>query len=408
MKRDTEVKEYQTLLEKHRQTIPEEYNQIELCNELMNKDLDFYISISNRSDGKSFNYVGFFIKLAIEKGIGFMLVSRHFTLRYAYQELVDEIVSEMKGVNFNHIYYDKNDDYIKIGYKEDYIGIITDLNNATDLKYHSATLKYFPIIIYDEFLALEGDYLTDEWEKLKTIYQSIDRNKDEIPFITHPKIFLLGNAVNFSSPILANLDIFNYLQNHKINTTRQYNNILIELRKNKNVNDKKNLRAFDSSNDAMTTAEFNFNDYQLTSPNDMQYIQKNSNFFFIKTEFGYLKIIFNVSDLRTDIKYVPYVEDYQFCTQIDDVKKDVIYLDDKYYDYDSHHKQYYKKGSFITFDNAYSKQFVLDNPDLIALRIKKVIKKYFKTQQTVEPDIDKIYEDNYIERSKRAILKRLM
>lgn len=408
MKRETEVKEYQTLLEKHRKTIPEEYNQIELCNELMNKDLDFYISISNRSDGKSFNYVGFFIKLAIEKGIGFMLVSRHFTLRYAYQELVDEIVSEMKGVNFNHIFYDKNDDYIKIGYKEDYIGIITDLNNATDLKYHSATLKYFPIIIYDEFLALEGDYLTDEWEKLKTIYQSVDRNKDDIPFISHPKIFLLGNAVNFSSPILANLDIFKYLQNHKINTIRQHNNILIELRKNQNVNNKKNLRAFDSENDAMTTAQFNFNDYQLTNDNDIQYIQKNSDFFYIKTEFGYLKIIFNVNDLRTDIKFVPYVENYQFCTQIEDVKEDVIYLDERYYDYENHHKQYYKKGSFITFDNAYTKSFVLDNDDLIALRIKKVIKRYFKSKQTTEPDIDKIYEDNYIQRTKRAILNRLM
>lgn len=408
MKRETEVKEYQTLLEKHRKTIPEEYNQIELCNELMNKDLDFYISISNRSDGKSFNYVGFFIKLAIEKGIGFMLVSRHFTLRYAYQELVDEIVSEMKGVNFNHIFYDKNDDYIKIGYKEDYIGIITDLNNATDLKYHSATLKYFPIIIYDEFLALEGDYLTDEWEKLKTIYQSVDRNKDDIPFISHPKIFLLGNAVNFSSPILANLDIFKYLQNHKINTIRQHNNILIELRKNQNVNNKKNLRAFDSENDAMTTAQFNFNDYQLTDDNDIQYIQKNSDFFYIKTEFGYLKIIFNVNDLRTDIKFVPYVENYQFCTQIEDVKEDVIYLDERYYDYDNHHKQYYKKGSFITFDNAYTKSFVLDNDDLIALRIKKVIKRYFKSKQTTEPNIDKIYEDNYIQRTKRAILNRLM
>lgn len=408
MKRETEVKEYQTLLEKHRRTIPDEYNQIKLANELMNKDLDFYISISNRSDGKSFNYVGFFIKLAIEKGIGFMLVSRHFTLRYAYQELVDEIVSEMKGVNFNHIFYEKNDDYIKIGYKDDYIGIITDLNNATDLKYHSATLKYFPIIIYDEFLALEGDYLTDEWEKLKTIYQSVDRNKDEIPYISHPKIFLLGNAVNFSSPILANLDIFKWLQNHKINTTRQYNNILIELRKNDNVNNKKNLRAFDSTNDAMTTAQFNFNDYQLTSDNDMQYIQKNGDFFFIKTEFGYLKIIFNVNDLRTNIKFTPYVENYQFCTQIDDVKNDVIYLDEKYYDYEKHFKQYYKKGSFITFDNAYTKSFVLDNDDLIALRIKKVIKCYFKTRQTTEPDIDKIYENNYIERSKRAILKRLM
>ena len=408
MKRENEVKEFQNLLEKHRRTIPDEYNQIKLANELMNKDLDFYISISNRSDGKSFNYVGFFIKLAIEKGIGFMLVSRHFTLRYAYQELVDEIVSEMKGVNFNHIFYEKNDDYIKIGYKEDYIGIITDLNNATDLKYHSATLKYFPIIIYDEFLALEGDYLTDEWEKLKTIYQSVDRNKDEIPYISHPKIFLLGNAVNFSSPILANLDIFKWLQNHKINTTRQYNNILIELRKNDNVNNKKNLRAFDSTNDAMTTAQFNFNDYQLTSDNDMQYIQKNGDLFFIKTEFGYLKFIFNVNDLRTNIKFTPYVENYQFCTQIDDVKNDVIYLDEKYYDYEKHFKQYYKKGSFITFDNAYTKSFVLDNDDLIALRIKKVIKRYFKTRQTTEPDIDKIYENNYIERSKRAILKRLM
>ena len=408
MKRETEVKEYQNLLEKHRRTIPDEYNQIELCNELMNKDLDFYISISNRSDGKSFNYVGFFIKMAIEKGIGFMLVSRHFTLRYAYQELVDEIVDNMKGLNFNHIFYEKNDDYIKIGYKEDYIGIITDLNNATDLKYHSATLKYFPIIIYDEFLALEGDYLSDEWEKLKTIYQSVDRNKDEIPFITHPKIFLLGNAVNFSSPILANLDIFNYLQNHKINTVRQYDNILIELRKNDNVNNKKNLRAFDSQNDAMTTAQFDFNDYQLTNSNDMQYIQKNSDFFYIKTDLGYLKIIFNVNDLRTDIKFVPYVENYQFCTEIDDVKSDVIFLDERYYDYDNHHKQYYKKGSFITFDNAYSKQFVLDNPDLIALRIKKVIKRYFKTRQTTEPNIEKIYEDNYIQRTKRAILNKLM
>lgn len=408
MKREKEVKEYQNLLTKHRRTIPDEYNQIELCDELMNKKLDFYISISNRSDGKSFNYVGFFIKLAIEKGIGFMLVSRHFTLRYAYQELVDEIVSEMRGVNFNHIFYEKNDDYIKIGYKENYIGIITDLNNATDLKYHSATLKYFPIIIYDEFLALEGDYLTDEWEKLKTIYQSVDRNKDEIPYISHPKIFLLGNAVNFSSPILANLDIFKWLQNHKINTTRQYDNILIELRKNDNVNNKKNLRAFDSSNDAMTTAQFNFNDYQLTSDNDMQIIQKNSDFFYIKTEFGFLKIIFNCSNLRTDIKFAPYVEDYQFCTQIDDVKKDVIYLDEKYYDYDKHFKQYYKKGSFITFDNAYTKSFVLDNDELIALRIKKVIKRYLKMNQTVEPDIDKIYEDNYIERSKHAILKKLM
>lgn len=55
----TEIKEFQNFVTKFRKSIPEQYNQIELVDHLMNTELDFYISISNRSDGKTFNYIAF-------------------------------------------------------------------------------------------------------------------------------------------------------------------------------------------------------------------------------------------------------------------------------------------------------------------------------------------------------------
>lgn len=64
-----EVKDYQNFVTKFRRSIPKQYNQIELADDLMNLDIDFLISISNRSDGKTFNYVAFFMKLAIDLDI---------------------------------------------------------------------------------------------------------------------------------------------------------------------------------------------------------------------------------------------------------------------------------------------------------------------------------------------------
>src|SRR5699024_7973356 len=80
-----------------------------------------------------------------------------------------------------------NEFYKTLIYKDKAIALITDLNKATDLKYNSNYLKDFPIMVYDEFLALEGDYLPDEWERLKTIYASVNRD-DEIHYIKIPKV----------------------------------------------------------------------------------------------------------------------------------------------------------------------------------------------------------------------------
>lgn len=404
----SEIKKYQKFVRNFRNLIPDEYNQIELVDELPNTDLDFYISISNRSDGKSFNYVNFFIELSIDYGIGFMLVARHFTLRDAYRELVETIFFTKPNLKEHKLAFKRTDEYLAIIYGDEYIGCITDLNNATDLKYHSNFLKEFPVIIYDEFLAIEGDYLIDEWDKLKTIYESIDRNREGIPIIQFPKLVLLGNAVNFKSPILANLDIFNILERQKINTMRKHDNVLLELRRNDNANESRNTRAFNSDDDAMTTAEFDMNNFNIASNERKQAILKNSDFFYIKTERYYIKVVFNLDSLECYMAVEPYAKHYHFCTEVVDVKDGVILLEyEKYFD-EYHYKKYYR-NSGLYFDNAYSKDYVLENYHLIELKILKVIKKYIVTFRPQESQFDyneRIYNDNYYERTKMNLVKR--
>src|SRR5690625_7950052 len=101
------------------------------------------------------------------------------------------------------------------------ITIMTDLNSATGLKYFTHFLKKFSIMVYDEFLAIESDYLSDEWIRLQTIYESIDR-VEEYPLIYKPKILYLGNAVNFESPILHMLEIFNILYRKPLYIMKKY------------------------------------------------------------------------------------------------------------------------------------------------------------------------------------------
>src|SRR5699024_8877379 len=149
--------------EKH---IPERYNQIKLLDYLLDVDVDHLVSISNRSDGKSFNYIHALIKLSLDFGVRFMLIARHYTVRFAYQKFLLKILDKSKIYKSKDFMFMRTDFYITILYKDKEVGIITDLNQATDLKYHSNYLEDFPIMVYDEFLALEGDYLPDEWERL--------------------------------------------------------------------------------------------------------------------------------------------------------------------------------------------------------------------------------------------------
>lgn len=387
--------------------VPMEYNQIQLVRELFNDELDHYISISNRADGKSFNYIHFFMNLSIEKGIGFTLVARHYTVRFLLQDFVRKLADKSDIINTQDIMFRRGDFFTTIIHRDKEIGIITDLNQATDLKYASNYIEDFPIIIYDEFLALEGDYLPDEWDKLKTIYASIDRVKNR-PFIKFPKVFYLGNAVNFSSPILAALDLFNLLEKHQIDTMKQYGNILLEMRKNEQTNVTRNTRAFNEKDDDMTKGQFTINYYKIANEKDRQQINLNPKYIYVKLTGNYLKITYNPDNEKVLLSIVNFAEDYTFNLKLNDNKVGSTYLNENYFD-ERHYKKY-EKGIFL-FDNNFSKDTITSHfTNLEQLKIFKIIREH-EMDTRERPDFERneeVYKENYIERTKRALLKRFL
>lgn len=381
--------------------VPERYNQVQLLYELPNKEIDHYISISNRADGKSFNYIHFFIRFAIDYGVGFTLVSRHFTVRKSYQQLIKKIAEKSPDLNERDFVFFRDDFYITVVYKNKKIAIITDLNEATDLKYHSAYVSSFPIIVYDEFLALEDDYLPDEWEKLKTIYSSINREPD-IDVIGFPKMFYLGNAVNFSSPVLASLNLYNRLENHPINTVQQYSNILMEMRKNINANEERNLRAFNEQRDPMTEGQFEINNYEIATSDDHKQLAKASKEIYIKLKKNYMRITYNEDLSMIILAIVGYATNYSFNMELKDNRENSVYLKDSFFS-EKHAKKYLK--NIYKFENSFSKDFILNGMlNLTMLKLEKIISVYEGEIVSDKDWIEKRYHENYIEKTKRYIL----
>lgn len=402
---------YQDFLTDFRKNhIPPQYNQVMLLDELNNPDIDHFISISNRTDGKSMNYVHALMKIAIDYEIGLMLLSRNMMLRTSYQELINDIIDisdifDRRDFNFIRSQY-----YVSLNYKDKTIAIISDLNNASELKYFSNYIKKFPIMIYDEFLTLETEYLPDEWIRLKTIYESIDRI-EKYPLITKPKIFYFGNAVNFESPVLHGLKMFNILENHKMNTAKVYKydfNIMLEINRNENANIKRNTRAFDSLNDSMTTGQFETNDYNIATDDDRNHVKRNPRFIYIKLKEDYLKVWFNRDTLHVILSIESTADEpYLYNMQLKDNKEHSTYLKDTYFA-DNHIKKI-DKGLY-KFENNFSKNYITtDFYELNRLKINKIIREFLrKDNEKIELESkEKQFKDNYIEMTKRGLMTKL-
>lgn len=403
--------QYLKLVEKFRKKhVPPQYNQIKLLDELNNPDVDHFLSISNRTDGKSINYVHALLYIAIEYDIGLSFFSRNMMLRTAYQDLINEIIDISTIFNRRDFNFIRSQYYVSLNYKDQTIALISDLNNASELKYFSNYLKHFPIMIYDEFLALQDEYLPDEWVRLKTIYESIDR-VEKIPLIHKPKIFYFGNAVNFDSPVLHGLKIFNILENHPMNTARIYKNdfhIMLELNRNENANKKRNTRAFGSGNDAMTTAQFETNPYNIATEHDRNHVRKNPRFIYIKLKDSYMRIWFNRDTLVTILSIVPTAGDpYLYNMQLKDNKEHSVYLNESYFN-DNHIKKIDR--GFYLFDNNFSKNYITtDFHDLNRLKINKIIREFLRhdNEHKEMESKEKQFQENYMEQTKRGLMKKL-
>ena len=388
----SEKEEYAYYLKEYKEKfLPSEYNQLELLDHLCDEDLDHYLSITTRGDGKSFNYISAVGYLGYHLDMGCTLLVRHFTLQVKMRELVEDILQTIRWCNFGIDYHVRNTpDYIIISIGDKDVFLITDINNASDLKQSSSVLKNFPIILYDEFLTLGDDYCTNEYEKIRTIYKSIDRVKDR-PYIKTPKCIYLANPVNFDSPLLPSLNIYNQLQTQPINTMKKYNNVLLELRRNDSRNDGKNTRAFPDKYDSDVTGEFEFSNYQLITEEQYLTIFQRSKSVKVKLDNKLmLHFIKYNSTMVLSIERSDNTEEY--CINLYDETETCKYLKDRYYNPDFVSK--YEKGLF-KFKDAFSKKYIQKDTNLMSINLYKLLPRGKK--HTVEETYERVKRRNFLE-----------
>lgn len=319
-------------IKKIRKDIPKKYNQVRLLDYLTNSNIRLLISITTRGDGKTYNYLLALIKLALKfTDFKFLLLSRHFTLRDSYEKTLQEIVMEQFKLSRGDLYFDKNNQFTIMYIKDIPICLITELKSATDLKYSSTILKNYRLIVYDEFIALKGDYQPEEAQQLRTIFESVNRPSD-CKILKTPKILLLGNPVNFDSPLFSYFNLYEILEKQKINTIERHKSVVIERWKNTESLKGLDLNVFGNDNDDdysysgefITNRDLVVNAKEATHYKnqigirlpDEQYLvihfDENKNY--------YLEITFKKPD---NVKYT---------TILLGLKKGIQYLEDYYYD----------------------------------------------------------------------------
>lgn len=405
-------KRFKKLVKTIRKAIPIEYNKIKLAEDIINPDIDWLISISNRTDGKTTNYINLAVHLSIDLDLKFLLLARHFTLRQSYNNTLMDIFIMNKNLDESKLTFRRTDNYTIVIYGGKTIGIISDINNASDLKLESNFLKNFPLVFYDEFLALADDYVSDEYEKVKVIYESIDRQHGKIPYIKYPKIFLLGNAVNFSSPLLMHMNLFSKLETQEMNTKKQYGNIVMEMNLNDKVNELRNTRAFGNfSDDPMTTGKFKFNNYGILNFEEKVKLDLTADKFHIKVGKDIIKITYQRNNPNKDIylSIVPYAENYVLCTDRIDKRINVDIMDDTYYN-ENFPKEY--ENLKIRFENSYTKERVLSDDNLAMLNIYKIMSYYkhrvikFRTIEQEHLINEQEYEQIQLKETRQRVFNR--
>lgn len=387
----SEEEEYMFYLNEYRSKyLPAEYNQLELLDHLCDESLDHFMSITTRGDGKSFNYISAVAYLCYHLDMGCTLLVRHFTLQDKMRDLLEDIFATIKWFNYPADYHVRStSDYLIVSIGDKDIFLITDINNASDLKQSSAVLKKFPIILYDEFLTLTDDYVKNEYEKIRTIYKSIDRIKDR-PYIKTPKCIYLANPVNFDSPLLPSLKIYNQLQTQEINTMKQYRNVLLELRRNDSRNDGKNTRAFPDEYDSDVTGQFQFSNYKLVS--DEEYLRDFQHSQSVKIKLPeklMLHFINNNGKMILSVERSDNTE--QFCTELTDESEDCQYLTEKYYKQTFIKK--HEKGLFY-YKDSFSKTFVQRDNQLMSINLFKLLPS--SKTHTTEETYERVTKANFI------------
>lgn len=380
-------------LKKIRKNIPDKYNQLEMMDYLDDNDSDLFFSITTRTDGKTFNYLYGLASLAESLQFTTLIIVRHAELRNAMIAQIEDVYRTMKTLDNDKMNIRLNYDVTSVTTDTATPFLIVDLNNANDLKNYSAILKQANIILYDEFLAVGGEYTNAEFKKWKVIFETMDRGESEGQRYTNNrrKAIFLANPVDFGSEFLAHYDMYEMLEKQPMNTVEKHGMIVLERRKNINAQEGKNNRIFNDDTNESITGDFYVNSWAINKPRDGDIPVV------VKSREEYILIYPNRATGIPIISVKPYVDHYEFNTEAVDNSDNSEYLDPRRFYRDNYEKKYAKEE--FHFENQYSKQLVLTNYP--TLNIGKVLRHADIPDET---DID--YQTKKFEYNEEAALKQ--
>lgn len=219
-----------------------------------------------RGVGKTYSCSKFLYEHAINKGERFVIfvrrvkelghISEGIFDSYLADNYPETIVYEKKQDNIFSIVYSqtgKGDDK-----KTDVIGFVIPLVNAKNVKqyrgiFQAHNVKYF---FMDEFMPLDGQYLKDETELMKTIYDTVNGRIEDLPII------LCSNTISLGSPYLTMLKLNSKIQSNTRSIKTDvcvFENIVVDNIATKHLNSAAN-RAFGKTDEYYKSSNLWIND----------------------------------------------------------------------------------------------------------------------------------------------------
>src|SRR5699024_10960701 len=142
---------------------------------------------------------------------------------------------------------------------------------------------------------------------------------------------------------------------------------------------------------------------------DRDYVKRNPRSIYVKLKDNYMRIWFN-RDVKVIILAIEsrIETNYQYNMQLKDNRSDSIFLNDSYFSED--HIKKIDRDEYL-FDNKFSKNVITgDFYGLHHVKINKTIREVLKTDndQTEVESKERQFKENYIEQTKRGLMKKLM
>lgn len=213
----------------------------------------FVIAVSEdkeRGAGKTYSSARYLYEKYLHEGERFVIFVRRVK---ELGHIAEGVFNNYLGDNHPNttIYEKKQDNVFSIVYQStgtgedktiDVVGYVCPLVNARNIKqyrgiFQSANVRYFYM---DEFMPLDGQYLKDETDLMKTIYDTVNGKVEDLPII------MTANTISLGNPYFTMLKLNGKLQSNtrKLKTdTCIYENVTVEGLAEKHMNSAAN-RAF--------------------------------------------------------------------------------------------------------------------------------------------------------------------